>query len=346
MIKTESRLVVHVDVSNIEWIQKQPLPFDRVIRSNDRILFVGDELTQQKLYTRATATAFLGLMPHANLRFFNGGQEGATAAQATQWIGDLLDLTRPTVVFICLGLNESEAEGSLQQKVAAYRSGLSALIDSIRSGDGADARRIVVLSSPAVFPGTPGTPESTGKTSQPTRTGRDEQNRTLRTLAVAAMETARDKGVDFADLFAPMLRVYEAIKRSGRQHVPLTRNGRLPNRNGHVVLASMVLYGIGVDRERLDAVGWSPLVPRRMGGIRGILGLDLKTPPIDAAQRSRVLYNSLVEFDEMFFEAWRLAPRRLTGPDRAEVMAKAEKAWEKVRRIVAGGSDEGWRKEG
>ena len=71
-----------IDVTDIELIQDQPLLLERVIHPGDRILFIGDELTQQRLYTRATAAALLVIMPDADLRFFNGGYSDTTTETA------------------------------------------------------------------------------------------------------------------------------------------------------------------------------------------------------------------------------------------------------------------------
>ena len=89
-----------------------------ILKPNDRIVFVGDDVTQDMFYTRAIATALLPIMPDANLRLYNAGKEGATAATfmepafkgkpATAW-EDLADLCKPTVVFVCLASSTARA---------------------------------------------------------------------------------------------------------------------------------------------------------------------------------------------------------------------------------------------
>ena len=63
-------------------------------------------------FTSEFAAAVTAVKPDANLRFFNGGNEGSTAGHALDWIDALMDLVQPTIVFVCFGLNESEAETS------------------------------------------------------------------------------------------------------------------------------------------------------------------------------------------------------------------------------------------
>ena len=335
-ITVEKRKTVTIDVTDIELIQDQPLLLERVIHPGDRILFIGDELTQQRLYTRATAAALLVIMPDADLRFFNGGYSDATTETAAAWIDDLLELSRPTVVFVCFGLNDAARPGATTQKVEQYKKSLSALIDRTRQSNPTNPPRVVVLSAPAVAPIT-----------MPSRHATPD-NDTLRAFALAARQTAFDKNAMCADLMAPMQRAYTAVARSQNQignsdgeaaaspsiRMMLTRDGRLPDEQGHVVLASMVLYGIGVSGRQLDLAGWSPLPAVRMGSIRGLLGLPVKVPTSAQARRSQQLYEGMRTFDQLFFDAWRLAPYRPNGATRAELMQKADNEWAAVRRLA------------
>lgn len=50
-----------------------------------------------------------------------------------------------------------------------------------------------------------------------------------------------------------------------------------------MVIVSIVLAGVGVDAERLEEVGWSPMPPVRMRRIREALALRLDAPDVDRA---------------------------------------------------------------
>ncbi len=306
----------------IAFLQDHPLDLNKIVRRGDRILFVGDEMTQQRFYTRAVASALLAIMPSADLRFFNGGRDGATAASSADGIDDLLELAEPTVVFICLGLNDAQRRGD--DTASAFAADLGALIDKVRPR----VRQVVIVSPPAMDSGQtdPGDDLAT--------------NGPLHDLAIAARRTAAAHDAAFADVFVPMQRVYitaarvNAIQQAG-QKLMLSLDGRLPNERGHVVMASAMLYGLGVRSEQLDPIGWSPLLPRRMAAIRGALGLTLRPPPLEAAMRSRRLYNSMLLFDQHFFAAWRVAPKSSVRGRRGELMQRAEAAWSNVRKLAA-----------
>ncbi len=302
----------------IDFIQKSPLAFDQIIQPGDRILFVGDQLTQYRFYTRAVASALLRIMPDADLRFFNGGYAGATAASTIDWIYDLIELTRPTVIFVCLGLNDVMNFPGPQTSAKQYRQDLNNLIGQIQP----HARQLVIISAPAVDTGIHNLTV-------------DRENTKLHKMAIASQQIAQHHQVGFVDSFIPMRLAHLSANRKGQDHGDLSINQRLLNEMGHVVLASTILYGIGVTAEQLGPAGWSPLLPRDMRHVRGILGLRIGVPNLPTATRSRDLYLSIIRFDEIFFEAWRLAPRMTVGPTRTELIAKSEGVWDRVRALTS-----------
>lgn len=307
-----------------KFIQTEPLPFRQVIQPNDRVVFIGDDVTQQAFYTRALASALMGLRPTDDLRFFNGGMDGATAGDTQQWVGDLLDLTEPTVAFICLGLNDGEFGPPSDRIINTYKQNLTALAKQVKARD--SVREVIIVSSPAVQTGNPSDGNVGG------------YNRTMRQLAETAQQAADDANARFIDTYEPMRVVYaEAAKVDGDG---LTIRNRFPSEDGHTVLASVILWGLGVTSEELTPVGWAPLKPRRMGSVRRALGLELPTPKYDAARNSRHLYEQLREHDQIFFQAWRLAPRNPAHWDQEKLLTKAKQTWFELdafaRQVYAG----------
>jgi len=296
---------------------RQPpvLHFDQVVRPEARFLFIGDELTQQMFYTRAVATGLISLRPEYALRFFNGGQDDATAASALAAADDLLNLTRPTTVFICVGLNDIKPRAPLAERAEAYAESLAALVDKARAFE--TVEHVVVMTPPPVL-----RPDDTPTSVSP-------ENAELRVIAQQAVEVAAAKQVGFVDIYTHPKAVWIASTQTPGE--PLTVTGRLPSETGHMVIASMVLRGIGTPAEQLDRIGWSPLSPAKMKRIRQSLGLKLSPPKLGAADRSRELYESMRRFDEMFFRLWRLSGRHPFAPPRDVAHEQAEEAWAEVR---------------
>lgn len=290
-----------------------------ILRPGDRLLFVGDEITQQMFYTRAIGAALLPLMPKADLRIYNGGYEGATAQSALLWIDDLLDLAKPTVVFVMFGLNDGKEQPPDPTILNDFRHHLAALTRRIKGREG--VRCVILLGPPSVQRSISDDPEGTG------------YNRTLRELGKVAQSVAQEQSVAFGDLFPHTLTVNREATRLGET---MCLGGRLPTEPAHVVIASVILSGIGVTGEQLNGIGWSPLMPRRMVQIRNALGLATQPASLEQSQASHQIYESLMAFDEAFFRAWRLCGpgKPPSAPDRSAVMALAEQAWGQVQSLA------------
>jgi|GEM_PF-2795127 len=307
-----------------EPIQLEPLKFDEVIQRGDRLAFIGDDVTQQQFYVRSFASAMLCLKPHYGLRFFNGGMNGATATSALEWTDDFLDTAKPTVVFICFGLNDGKNLPPSDAVVEQYEKSLALLIDKVKAYKG--VREVVVLSAPAV------------QTAQVDQLNKAGYNLTLIRLAYSAQTTAALKKVKFVDLYDAMRIVYvEAAKAGGDM---LSIGGRLPTEDAHTVMASVLMYGLGVTREMMLPISWAPLYAPRMGRVRGALGIPLPEPEYRLAVQSRNIYEKMREFDAIFFQAWRLAGPNRTTRSRADLLERADAAWFELDTYIRGGYGE------
>lgn len=298
--------------------QKQPSPDDlfRLLQPRDRVLFVGDDLTQQGYYGRGVATALLSMHPSKRWRFFQGGREGATAQNAGEWVGGLLALTKPQVVFLCFGFNDGRGEDPLAAKSKQFREGLSKLVRQAKRFE--SVRRVVVISPP---------PVDTKLTRPAPPLGLNEE---LAQLTIDAWQVAEEEGVGFINVFEYMRQSYIAANAVGGD--PLTMSGRLPlpTDEGHAIMASVILKGMGVTRGQLNPTGWTPLPRRRAYRVRQAMAIPLDAATVEQADRSYDLFMMVQLHDEAFFRAWRIAGRRPSALEREEAMELADQKWADV----------------
>lgn len=291
------------------------MDFNAVIQPGDRIVFIGDEMTQQMFYTRAVATALLSLMPDADLRLYNAGRDGATAATTAQNLDRLFELTEPTVVFIALGLNDALPNpGSNTPPGEAFQTNLTALVKKVREQK--TVRQVILVGPPAV---------QSGLTAE---LAPDSYNAALIRHSEVARQVAADTNAGYIDLFIHTSAVYLGQMQIGGD--PLTLGGRLPSEEGHILIASVILRGIGVTGEELDRIGFCPLLPGNMGRIRPALALETHAPQPDLANASRAIYLTMARYDEAFFKEWRLAGRNRLSWTPQEAAAKVALAWGNV----------------
>lgn len=299
-------------------VAQQPvMDFQKTIQIGDHIVFIGDEMTQQMFYTRAVATGLLSLRPAEAQRIYNAGKDGATAATTLQWASDVLKLTQANVVFVSLGLNDALAQPEDGLSVTeSFGKNLAKLVDLIRETK--TVRQIILVGPPAV---------QSGLTAELTP---DSYNAKLIYIGEQAKAVAQEKETGYIDLFTHTSAVYLGQMQVGGE--PLTLGGKLPSEEGHVIIASVILRGIGVTGEQLDGVAFCPLMPGRMGRIRPALAVKTTIPKPEAAAASRGLYLTLTRYDESFFKQWRLAGRNRLSWSPEEAAAQVELTWGNVQR--------------
>lgn len=289
----------------------------QLFQASDRVLFVGDQMTQQMFYDRAIATALLSLLPDRSLRFYNGGHDGATAASAVQWIDELMELAKPQVVIVCFGLSDA-LEPTQRDVEKGFGQGLSDLLDRVHGYAG--VRRVILIGPMAVQPGINPRLDALGV------------NDTLTRLAKVAQEQARQHRTIWIDLTPVSLEIMQAASQIDGD--PLSFINGQPTEIGHALMAGMVLGGLGATPQDMAKIGWAPLPSRAMARIRTALSVTTPVPSFEQAQRCRDLYTMLLEHEQLFFRAWRIAGKMPSAGSRETALAMADQAWSRIDKHV------------
>ena len=102
-------------------------------KEGDTIVFLGDSITQQCLYTQYVENYFYTRMPHVRLRFHNAGVSGDTIADALVRFDRDVAAYRPQYVAILLGMNDGAAKQFETPLFDTYRADLQRLLDKIKA---------------------------------------------------------------------------------------------------------------------------------------------------------------------------------------------------------------------
>ncbi|WP_165226264.1 SGNH/GDSL hydrolase family protein [Aquisphaera insulae] len=108
------------------------------LKDGDRVVFYGDSITDQLLYTTYTETFVVTRFPHLNLTFTHsgwggdkvGGGEGGSIDR--RLARDVIAY-RPTVVTIMLGMNDASYRPFQQDIFDRYASGYRHIVDELKS---------------------------------------------------------------------------------------------------------------------------------------------------------------------------------------------------------------------
>src|SRR5882724_4191578 len=103
-----------------------------ILKKNDRVVFLGDSITEQQLYTNYVESYLATRYPELQLSFFNAGWGGDRApGGAARLERDVLAL-KPTVVTICYGMNDASYAFPSPEILKAFEDGMRLLIAKLK----------------------------------------------------------------------------------------------------------------------------------------------------------------------------------------------------------------------
>jgi lysophospholipase L1-like esterase len=119
------------------------------LHEGDRVVFYGDSITAQRLYTRFIEDFALTRYPQMHVTFWNAGipgdtvYGGYTGDMPTRLKRDLLP-HQPTMITIMLGMNDGYYMAFNQKYLDVYKEGYRKLLDTLQSG--VPAARVTLIS--------------------------------------------------------------------------------------------------------------------------------------------------------------------------------------------------------
>ncbi len=201
-----------------------------VLKKNDRIVFLGDSITEQQLYTNYVESYLIGRYPQLNLSFFNAGWGGDTAPGGVNRLRrDVLSL-KPTVVTICYGMNDGSYcpmnDGILQR----YGDGMKELVRLLKAAK----VRVVLL-----------TPGMVDHAQNKDLKAVNYSGKSLRILADFVLELAKREKLPVFDIHRLMTQVDTAAKKVDSKFTMIPDSVH-PDPAGQLVMAYGLLQAMGV----------------------------------------------------------------------------------------------------
>lgn len=208
------------------------------IRPHDRILFFGDSITEQRMYTNYVETFLITRYPTWGLRFINSGWGGdktwggALNSRDVRVARDVV-AHQPTVITVMFGMNDAgyvEFSRSLYRK---HQSNFYALADAF---DGMTPKPRVTIIQPSAYDDVTRTPSISGG-----------YNNILLRFGEVGKRIAQDRGYQWVDFNTPF---NDLLRRVMIQDLTAARN-LLPDRvhptpSGHLIMAQALLTGWNV----------------------------------------------------------------------------------------------------
>jgi len=223
-----------------------PLAFGQqfALKEGDTVVFYGDSITAQRLYTRDVEDFLLTRYPALHLRFVNAGVPGDTvnggyAGTMAERVQRDVAPFHPAMITVMLGMNDGGYGFGGPEIEPNFEKGYRALLDALHKA-APNAAFTLICPTPydEITHGTefPGYARIVGKLAENVaRMG-------------AAMQASGDKGVVVADFHRPVTEALERANAEFPQLAPLIVPDRIhPAESGHWIMAAELASAWHVD---------------------------------------------------------------------------------------------------
>lgn len=213
--------------------QFKPLLAKLDLKDGDTLVFLGDSITHQCLYTQYVEDYFYTRYPKLRVRFHNAGVGGDRAADALARFEEDVAAYKPKYVTILLGMNDG-----------TYRDFDKATFDTYQAGMNTILEKIAALGATAV-PMTPTMFDTrakriSGKTQEPRDT---YYNGVLALYGTWLREQAEVRGLGFVDMWSPLNNL-TLEQRKKTPNFTMIRDGVHPEAAGQAVMAVAIINDI------------------------------------------------------------------------------------------------------
>ena len=211
----------------------KPLVEKLDLKDGDSIVFLGDSITHQCLYTQYVEDYFYTRYPKLHLHFHNAGVGGDRASDALTRFDEDVAPYKPKYVTILLGMNDGSYRDYDKAVFDTYQAGMTTILDKI-AGLGATAVPI----TPTMFDA------RAKRLRQSTQEPRDTYyNGVLALYGAWLREMAEVRGLGFVDMYSPLNTITDE-QRKKKADWTMIPDGVHPGPVGQTVMAVAVVEDI------------------------------------------------------------------------------------------------------
>ncbi len=243
------------------------LPFNP--QDGETVVFLGDSITHQCLYTQYLENFFITRYPERRIRFVNAGVAGDAAEDVlARFIHDV-GAHKPDYVTILLGMNDGRYEEFDREIFNVFRHGMTKLLDKIE----ALGARAVVLSPTMFDHAVVERRQNDGKWRFREKEFPPNYNALMSFYGGWALEEAGKRNVPFVGLWGPLNR-HTIDQRRTKQNFTLIGDAIHPQASGQFVMAFEILSQLGVERRGASSITVTKR-GNRWAGAKGIEDLEV-----------------------------------------------------------------------
>ncbi len=209
------------------------------LSDGDTLVFLGDSITHQCLYTQYVEDFFFTRFPQRNIRFHNAGVGGAKAWDALQRFDrDVADF-KPKYVTILLGMNDGRYQPFNQEIFDTYKADMAEVVEQIKE-TGAKP----VLMTPTMY--------DAGAKTLRDQNPADEYNAVLAYYGQWLQRQAMQNGYGFVDMHGPLNNLTIEARKTD-PNFTMIADAVHPGADGQLVMAFAIINDMGL-RKPLSSI--------------------------------------------------------------------------------------------
>jgi lysophospholipase L1-like esterase len=212
------------------------------LKPGDRVLFLGDSITEQKIHTRYVMNYFTLRYPGMDVTFRNAGVSGDTALGGLGRLQRDVLSQKPTIVTICFGMNDGGYSAFDQGRYDNFMKGMTGLVTELKKAN----VRVILLGPGCVDP------------DQRPSLKEQNYNDTLSRYSKGCKELAEKEKVEYIDLHDMMIDAQTKAKAKDPKYTMIPDSVH-PGDPGQAVMAYAILKALGCKDQasglEIDAAG-------------------------------------------------------------------------------------------
>ncbi|QDT52987.1 GDSL-like Lipase/Acylhydrolase [Caulifigura coniformis] len=222
----------------------KPLLGKLELQDGDSIVFLGDSITHQVLYTQYVEDYFYTRFPKMRLKFHNAGVGGDRAWDALARFDRDVAAYKPKYVTVLLGMNDGSVKAYDDALFKTYQQDMTELLKRIT-----DIGATPILITPTMF-------DSRADRARPKNTRAPEDtalyNATLAYYGTWLREVAQENGWGFVDMWGP-LNAITTEQRKTNPSFTMIKDAVHPLEDGQLIMAAAIINDIAPSR-RVSAI--------------------------------------------------------------------------------------------
>lgn len=205
------------------------------LEDGDCLVFLGDSITHQCLYTQYVEDFFFTRFPQKRIKLHNAGVGGAQAWDALQRFEKDVAAYEPEYVTIILGMNDGRYQPFNQEIFDTYEQDMTILIKEI---DAIGA--VPILMTPTMYDARVARSRKDGKPSDGEQARWEYYNSVLAYFGTWLRRQAYTNGYGMVDMWSPLNNI-TLEQRQTNPDFNMIPDSVHPNADGHVVMAMAIL---------------------------------------------------------------------------------------------------------